>query len=142
MSDGFFYICGGMTSKGTIPKERGKVMSNLPTPDPAEGRAASEEAAQARRDAEEALRSGTMRLEALFTQVDAESEEQGHKVYGHMHLRAALLALPFIGEKKANEILDNLGLAHDVHLAQLGDNQRQAVIQAVIDHSPATESNG
>ena len=107
--------------------------SNLPTPDPAVGHAASLAAEEARDGVEANLKSGTVDLSGVFQQVDAEGTKH---VVGHMHARAALLALPHIGETKANEILDGLGIKHDEHLDALGSSQRAAIIQAVADHSP------
>jgi hypothetical protein len=97
----------------------------LPTPDPAEGAAAEAHAAQARRSALAAVSAGSVTLAELFDQVEA--EEPKHQL-GHIHLRAALLALPHIGEIRADRILDEAGLASDTHLAELGIHQRAGLI--------------
>lgn len=103
-------------------------MSPLPPPDPAAVNAAAQAAAQAREAVEEQLTAGTLDLAGLFAQVDAETD---HHVIGHMHVRAALLALPKIGDVKANAILDWLGIKHDEHIDVLGATQRQDLANAV-----------
>lgn len=105
----------------------------LPTPDPAQGAAAEAQAAEARRTALDAVTAGSLTLDELFAQVDAEDP---HHQLGHIHARALLLALPHIGEVKADEILDGLGIKHDEHIDVLGGQQRAAIGQAVTDHSP------
>lgn len=104
----------------------------LPTPDPAEGAAAQAHAAQARRTVLHAITTGAITVEELFTQVAL--EEPKHQL-GHIHARALLLALPRIGEVKADGILDGLGIPHDRHLAALSRKQRAALIQEAIDHA-------
>jgi ribosomal protein S13 len=52
-----------------------------------------------------------------------------------MHLRGALIALPKIGEVKADSILDELGWSADRHIDTLGVNQREQLIEAVAAHS-------
>lgn len=107
-------------------------MATLPPPNQREGATAHSEAEAGRREMKKALSTGGMTLQGLFDASD--SEEKGQpKIAGHMHLRAALLALPKIGDKKANKILDGLGLAHDTHVAKVGKRQRKAVIQGVFD---------
>lgn len=105
-------------------------MSTLPPPDPAEGNAASVAASEARDAAEQQLKSGTLDLPGLFAAADAET---GHHTIGHMHVKAALLALPHIGEVRSARILDDLGIKHDEHLDVLGAEQRQALQAAVTD---------
>lgn len=104
----------------------------IPTPDPAQGAAAEAQAAEARRTALEAVTAGSLTLEELFAQVDAEDP---HHQLGHIHARAALLALAHIGDVKADQILDGLGIKHDEHLDVLGSEQRAAILQEVADHS-------
>lgn len=110
-------------------------MGQLPNaPDPAAGSAAAEEANVRRDEIRQLLSDGALTLAEVFTEVEAESGA-GHFVIGHMHVRGALIALPKIGEVKADQILDGLGLAHDTHLAQIGSQQRAALLQEVVDHS-------
>lgn len=104
--------------------------STLPPPDPAAGEQAAAAAEDARDQVELQLSQGQLDLAGVFSQLDAETGT-GHHQIGHMHARALLLALPKIGEKRANEILDGLGIAHDEHIDVLGANQRQALIDAV-----------
>lgn len=106
---------------------------NLPPPDPAQGAAAEAQATEARRTALQVLTAGSLTLTELFAQVDAEDP---HHQLGHIHARAMLLALPHIGEVKADEILDGLGIPHSEHIDVLGVLQRAALVQAVIDKSP------
>jgi len=106
----------------------------LPTPDPAEGEAAAAAANEARASVSAQLTAGTLDLTGLFGQVDEEKGEgDPHYIIGHMHARHALIALPHIGEVKADKILDDLGIKHDEHLAEIGADQRVALEQAVID---------
>jgi S13-like H2TH domain len=104
----------------------------LPAPDPAVGSAAAKKANDDRAAVTVQLREGTMTLAELFETVEA--EESDHYIVGHMHLRHALLALPHIGETRADEIIADLGLEGDRHLAAVGVQQQAALIQAVIDH--------
>lgn len=69
---------------------------------------------------------GSLSLDEVFAAVDAE-EPASHTI-GHIHVRALLIALPRIGEVKADAILDGLGVAHDHHLASLGSSQRAAIV--------------
>jgi S13-like protein len=103
-------------------------MSTLPPPDPAEGNAASVAASEARDAAEQQLKSGALDLPGLFAAADAET---GHHTIGHMHVKAALVALPHIGEVKAARILAELAIAGDEHIDVLGGKQRQALQAAV-----------
>lgn len=110
--------------------------TNLPEPNPEAGSLANEEVSQARRDAQEALSEGKMRLEALFTQVNRERDEKGHRVYGHMHVKAALMALPHIDEKRASDILADLGFDGTTRLDQVGDRQRDILIELARTFDP------
>lgn len=103
-------------------------MSPLPPPDPAAGNAASVAADAARDVAEAALKDGSLNLDGLFAQVDAET---GKHVIGHMHVKAALVALPHIGEVKAAKILTETGINGGEHLVQLGAQQRVALTEAI-----------
>lgn len=103
-------------------------MATLPPPDQPAASAAAQAANQARDTAEAALKDGTLDLTGLFAQVDGETD---HHPIGHMHVKAALLALPKIGEAKASEILTATGIAADEHLDVLGPNQRTALAEAV-----------
>jgi hypothetical protein len=107
-------------------------MSTLPKPDPQAGAAAEQQAAEARRTALRSLSDGSLTLDELFTRV--QDEEPKHQL-GHIHARAALLALPRIGQKKASAILDDLGIPHDRKIDKLGARQRKAIIQSVVDRS-------
>lgn len=102
-------------------------MSPLPAPDPAEGEAAEAAANKERDEAVEALSGGSYTLAELFENVDKEGE---HHVLGHMHVRAALLALPGIGDVKADAILSDLGIEGSEHLDVLGSDERAAIIEA------------
>lgn len=104
-------------------------MSPLPPPNPAEGEAAALAADEARSTALAAVSAGTVTLEALL------AEAQTGTPLGHIHARAALLALPKIGDVKADEILDGLGIKHDEHLDVLGVDQRAALVAEVASRS-------
>lgn len=101
-------------------------MAPLPPPNPAEGRAASEQAAQARRTALHALTMGQLTLQALFELVEAEWPK--HQL-GHIHVRAALEALPHIGEVRSARILTDLGIPYTEHLDVLGPIQRERLLE-------------
>lgn len=103
----------------------------LPPPDPEAGGLAESEAEQGRRDLEAAMQSGELSLAGLFDASGQESEEHGHRIAGHMHLKRALLALPHIGEIRANEILDALNLDGGEHIDQVGTQQQAALVEAV-----------
>lgn len=96
-------------------------MTTLPEPDPAQGAAAEAQATEARRTALRAVTFGSVTLAELFAQID--TEEPKHQL-GHIHLRSALLALPHIGEVKADEIIAALNLTRDRHLDTIGSEQR------------------
>lgn len=103
-------------------------MTPLPPPDQPGATAAAQAANKARDAAESALKDGTLDLAGLFAQVDAET---GNPVIGHMHVKAALVALPGIGEVKAEAILAEVGVPAGEHLDVLGVNQRAALTEAV-----------
>jgi hypothetical protein len=103
------------------------------TLDQAEGTTASSETATARREALGQVSDGSLALNDLFQMADSESGDSG-RVIGHMHIRAALLALPGIGEKKADAILTEVDVEGDRHIATLGSNQRDQLVQAVAEH--------
>lgn len=105
--------------------------------DPNVGAAAESAAEQARRDARQALTDGGLNLHGLFEMADQEKDEEGSRVIGHMHLRGALLALPWIGETKADAVLEECGLEADRHVASLGSHQRDQIILAVDKLLPA-----
>ncbi len=106
-------------------------MSPLPAPDPAEGAAAESQAAEARSSALGELSEGDLTLEELFRAVD--DEEPAHQL-GHIHVRAALLALPQIGETRADEILEAVGLEGDRHLDTIGSLEQEALLAEVAQH--------
>lgn len=109
-------------------------MTDLPAPDPAEGQAAASQAAAARRDFSEALSNGEMSLLGLFEMAgDETANQQTERPAGHMHIRAALLALPKIGEKTADRILSEVGIQGDRHIDSIGTQQRDALTRAVSD---------
>lgn len=110
-------------------------MSNpLPPPNPEEGAAAESEAAEARRTVLSAMANSELGLEDLFRLVDEEGPK--HQI-GHIHVRAALLALPYIGEAKSDEILEAMGLPHDRHIDVLGPDERFAIIElAAVEAHP------
>lgn len=103
-------------------------VSQLPPPDPAEGAAAEAQAAEARASALAELTAGSLTLAELLVQV--EGEEPKHQL-GHIHVRAALLALPHIGTVKADELLAGLSLEPDRHLASLGSEQARLLCENV-----------
>jgi hypothetical protein len=109
---------------------------NAPEPDPALGEAAAEEAAAARRDIESQLADGSLTITDVFEMSDQEAGQSSHRIVGHMHLRAALLALPHIGEVKADEILEEVGLEGDRHIDTIGDNEQQTIAEAVEARQP------
>lgn len=98
--------------------------------DQAQGTESASEAAQARRDIEGQLTDGSLTLTDLFQMSDAETGDS-HRTVGHMHLRAALLALPGIGEVKADAILAEVGIKGDRHIDSLGSKQREKLAAAV-----------
>jgi hypothetical protein len=103
-------------------------MSNLPPPDPAVGEAANVAAGAARDAAEASLKDGSLDLAGLFSQERAEEGTQ----LGHMNIKRALIALPHIGEVKADEILANLGIEGSRNLDTLGNHQREELEQAIL----------
>lgn len=108
-------------------------MTNLPPPDPEQGAAAESQAAEARASALEALTEGAITLQDLFARVVA---EEPHRQLGHIHVRAALLSLPHIGEKRADEILDALGIPPHRHLDAIGTRERELVYEAISKYEP------
>lgn len=106
--------------------------------DQGEGSAAAATAAQARRDALAAVSSGDVDLQGIFAQADNEVGQTSGRVFGHLHLRAVLLALPHVGEKRADEIMAGLGVTGDTHVAHLGSSQRQYLQEAVARYTAST----
>jgi hypothetical protein len=106
----------------------------LPTPDPEQGAAAEAQAAEARRSALDELRVGSLTLAELFDEV--EHEDPKHQL-GHIHVRAALLALPHIGEVKADEIIAALNLTRDRHLDTIGLEQQFKLEELVAEVEPS-----
>lgn len=108
-------------------------MSDSPRPelDPAVGSAVNDEAAITRHGIDTALSDGTADLATVWTLVDAEQDT--HRPVGHMHLRRILLDLPHIGEVHADQILADLELPADRHVAAIGVNQREALELAVAE---------
>lgn len=124
--------------------------SNLPEPDPAVGSAFAEEAAQARRDIEQSLSDGNSTLDSVFSMVDNERDEGSpHRIAGHMNVKAALIALPNIGEKRAYEILNAVfgeeltqqadgemtAVWHSMNLDEVGNHQRQRLAEEVAKYT-------
>lgn len=107
--------------------------TELPPPDPEEGAQAEKEAAAARAAALDEVTEGTIDLEELFAQV--EDEEPPEHVLGHIHVKAALLAVKGIGEKTAQGILTELEIEGDHHLAMLGPDQQAALIEKAAEHT-------
>jgi hypothetical protein len=95
------------------------------------GSEASAEAAQARREIEAQLADGSLSLADVFEMNDQESGDS-ERIVGHMHIRAALLALKGIGDVKADAILAEVGIEGDRHIASLGSKQ-QAELAAAAD---------
>lgn len=110
-----------------------EIRSPLPPPDPAVGNEANQQASQARRSALQELTDGSITLEELFTAVD---QEEPHHQLGHMHLRAALLALPHVGEKRADAILEAVEVEGDRHIDTIGTRQQAAIISLVESYQP------
>jgi hypothetical protein len=106
-------------------------VSSLPPPDPAAGEQAAQAAEAARRDVESQLSSGSLDLTGLFAMNEQERTAGGPRHVGHMHLRAALLALPHIGEKKADEILTEVSIPADRHIDDIGTQEQQKLSEAV-----------
>ena len=102
--------------------------STLPPPDPSEGNAAEIEAAEARRTALAGITDGSLTLDDLFGKVDTEGPR--HQL-GHIHAKALLVALPKIGDVKADKILDDLGIKHDEHIDVIGVDERAKIVAAV-----------
>lgn len=109
---------------------------NAPTPDPAEGSTANEEVSAARRDVETQLGDGSLSIDDLRQMSEAEATTGSHRVVGHMHIRAALLALPHIGETRADEILDEVGVDGSRHIDDLGTHQVAEIAAAVRARQP------
>ena len=107
--------------------------TDIPPPvNPEIGEIANEEATQARRDIEANLTNGNITLEDVFQLADNEkAEDSPHRIVGHMHIGAALLALPHIGETNTDNILNTVGLTRDRHIASLGDNERDDLLDLV-----------
>lgn len=108
-------------------------MTQLPPPNPAAGGAAEAQAAEARRNALQAITDGSLTMDELFAQIE---QEEPHHQLGHIHVRALLLALPHIGETKADELLREVGIEASRHLASLGSEQRTVLAEnaAVLQH--------
>jgi hypothetical protein len=98
-----------------------------PPLDPAAGTAANVAAGAARDAAEASLKDGSLDLVGLFAQERAEEGTQ----LGHMNIKRALVALPHIGDVRADEILASLGIEGGRNLDTLGAHQREAIEQAV-----------
>jgi hypothetical protein len=107
-------------------------MTTLPPPNPEEGAAAEAQAAEARRSALDELTAGSLTLGELFDEVELEDPK---RQLGHIHLRAALLALPHIGETKADEIIAAVNLERDRHLDTIGVEQQAHLERLVADAS-------
>jgi hypothetical protein len=113
-----------------VPAEGFHHTGGAPVLDQAEGTTASSETAAARRETLGQVTDGSLGLADLFQMAEGESGDSG-RIIGHMHIRAALLALPGIGDKKADAILADVGVEGDRHIATLGSNQRDALVAAV-----------
>jgi hypothetical protein len=108
---------------------------NAPTPDPEVGQQAAQEAAAARQDIESQVSDGSLTLTDVF-QMSEQEEGDSHRIAGHIHLRAVLLALPHIGEVKADEILSEVGLEGDRHIDTLGSHEVEKLEEAISTHQP------
>ncbi len=100
-------------------------MSDLPSPDQAAASEAASEAAHARSDALREVSAGTLTLAGLYERINVEERP----VLGHIHVRAALLAHPHIGDVKADAIIEALGVKPGEHLERLGSRQRDMIEQ-------------
>lgn len=98
-----------------------------------EGSETASETAQARREIEGQLADGSLTLADLF-EMNEEETGDSHRTVGHLHVRAALLALKGIGEKKADAILAEVGIEGDRHIASLGSNQAEQLVAAAAEH--------
>jgi hypothetical protein len=105
--------------------------------DPREGEMANEEVSAARRDIEGQLADGSLGLADLFEMNESEPRGESHRIVGHMHLRAALLSLDGIGEVKADEILDEVGLEGDQHIDTLDSDDQARLVEAVGARQPS-----
>lgn len=126
-------------------KEDAMTDSALPPPDQHAASEAAREANARREEAERLLSDGSTTIEELFAEVDAERERDlhlgegdQHRHLGHMHLRAALLAVPHIGEVKADQIIEAAGLKGDQRLDDIGSRQQAHVVELVAQHQPQT----
>jgi hypothetical protein len=104
-----------------------------PALDQAEGTTAASDQAQARRELLAQASDGSLTLDDLFQAADQE-DSGDHRIAGHIHLRAALLALPGIGDAKADAILEEVGVDGEKHLAAVGARQRKQLADAVQEH--------
>lgn len=114
-------------------------MTNLPEPDPAAASLANEEVSAARRDIETQLADGSLTTDDVFQMSESEATSGAHRVVGHMHVRAMLLALPGIGETRADEILDEVGIEGDRHVDTLGVDEQEEIAAAVAARQPGGE---
>lgn len=109
---------------------------DLPEPDQAAASLAAQEAAAARQDIESQLSDGSLSITDVFQMSDQEIGETSHRIVGHMHIRAALLALPHIGDVRADEILEEVGIEGDRHIDTIGDDEQDEIAEAVRARQP------
>jgi len=88
--------------------------------------AALEKAAAARRmraELKEKLKMGSLTLQELLQQADAD------EVVGKMKVLAVLESLPGLGKVKARRLMDEVGISETRRLHGLGDQQRKKLFE-------------
>lgn len=98
-----------------------------PSLSPDQRAAALEKAAVARRqraELKEKLKMGSVSLEELFTQADAD------ETVGKMKVLAVLESLPGVGKVKARRTMESVGISETRRLRGLGRSQREALREA------------
>ena len=87
----------------------------------ARANAARAEAQATRKDIQDRLNSGALKVEYVLDRVDT------NKAIGRWHLKVMLESLPGIGHAKAAQIMHDIGADPDKRLKGLGSNQKQAL---------------
>ncbi|HEX8582260.1 MAG TPA: integration host factor, actinobacterial type [Acidimicrobiales bacterium] len=98
-----------------------------PSLSPDQRAAALEKAAAARRqraELKEKLKMGSVSLDELFTQADAD------ETVGKMKVLAVLESLPGVGKVKARRTMESVGISETRRLRGLGRSQRESLKKA------------